>query len=81
MPFKATQMQLEITKLNEARSERKRQISHITYIESKIWHKYTYLQNSNRLTTLDNRFLVAKGAGVVVGSAERIGLVNTNYYI
>ena len=32
-------------------------------MESKIWHKLTYLQNRNRLTDIDNRLVVAKGVG------------------
>ena len=31
-------------------------------MESKIGHKWTYLQNENRLTDTENRFVVAKGA-------------------
>ena len=30
-------------------------------METKIWHKLTYLQNRNRLTDLENRLVVAKG--------------------
>ena len=30
---------------------------------SKIWHKGTYLQNSNGLTDTENRCVVAKGEG------------------
>ena len=32
-------------------------------MESKIWHKRTYLQNRNRLTDIENRLVVAKGSG------------------
>ena len=40
MPFAATWMQLEIILLSEVR----KQIAYgITYMESKIWHKETYL--------------------------------------
>ena len=31
------------------------------HVESKICHKGTYLQNRNRLTDMENRFVVAKG--------------------
>ena len=30
-------------------------------MESKIRHKWTYLQNRNRLTDIENRLVVAKG--------------------
>ena len=30
------------------------------YVESKIWHKWTYLQNKNGLTDTENRLVVAK---------------------
>ena len=30
-------------------------------MESKIWHKRTYLPNRNRLTDIENRLVVAKG--------------------
>ena len=32
-----------------------------TYVESHIWHKWTYLQNRNRLTDTENRLVVVKG--------------------
>ena len=30
-------------------------------MESKIWHKCTYLQNRSRLTNVENRLVDAKG--------------------
>ena len=35
----------------------------VVYVESKICHKLTYLQNRNRLTDIENRLVVAKGMG------------------
>ena len=35
----------------------------ITYVESKIYHKWTYVQNRNRLMDIENRLMVAKGDG------------------
>ena len=29
-------------------------------MESEIWHKWTYLENRNTLTDIENRFVVAK---------------------
>ena len=42
----------------------KRKTNTIRYhlcVESKIWHKRTYLRNRNRLTDIENRLVVAKG--------------------
>ena len=59
MPFAATWMDLEIIILSEISQ---RQIScDITYMESKIWYKWTYLQNRNRLTDIENKLMVTKG--------------------
>ena len=46
-----------------SKSDRVRQILYdITHmVESKIWHKWTYLQNRNRLTDIEKRLVVAKG--------------------
>ena len=33
------------------------------YVESKIWHKWTYLWNRNRLTDIENKLMVIKGEG------------------
>ena len=38
-------------------------IWHHLCVESKIRHKWTYLQNRNRLTDIENRLVVAKGEG------------------
>ena len=55
MPFAAAWMQLEILKLSEV-SQKEKTIPHdITYVESKIWHKGTYLQNRNRLPDIKHR--------------------------
>ena len=31
------------------------------YVESEIWYKCTYLQNRNRHTDIENKFMVTKG--------------------
>ena len=31
------------------------------YVESKLWHKWTYLQNRNRPTDIENKLMVTKG--------------------
>ena len=62
MPFAATWMQLEIITLTEVSQKRKtNSIWYHLYVESKIWHYWTYLQNRNRLTDIENRLGVAKG--------------------
>ena len=43
------------------------------YVGTKIWHKWTYLQNRNRLTNIKNRLAVAKWetGGKGAGSQHR----------
>jgi len=62
MPFAATRMQLEILIPSEAsQKEKYKHIRYHLYVESKIQHKWTYPQNRNRLTDMENRLVVAKG--------------------
>ena len=63
MLFVATWMQLEILILNVVRKRMTNTIAYHLYVESKIWHKRTYLQNRKRLRDVENRFLLAKGEG------------------
>ena len=56
MPFLATCRDTEII-LSEV-SQRKTNIQYHLYVESKIWDKLTYLQNRNRLTDVENKFMV-----------------------
>ena len=56
--FATTLMDLDIIILNK---ERKTPFN--LYVESKIWHKLTYLWNRNRLTDIENRIVVAKEEG------------------
>ena len=53
--FAATWMQLEIIILSQ------KDKYHMISLISKIWHKWTYHLNRNRLTNLENRLVVAKG--------------------
>ena len=48
------------------------------YVESKIWHKWTYLWTRNRLTDIANRLVVDKGEEGWIGS---LGLADANDYI
>ena len=59
MPFAATWMDLEIIILSK--SDRERQISwYYLYVESKVWCKWTYLLNRNRLTDIENKLMFTK---------------------
>ena len=67
MPFAATRMDLEIIILSEVRQRKINTMWYHWYVAPKIWHKWTYLQNRNRLTDIENRLVVAKGRGVEWG--------------
>ena len=62
MPFAATWMDLDIIILSEV-SQKEKDKYHTVLLtcESKIWHKWTYLRNRNRLTGIENRLVVARG--------------------
>ena len=65
MPFAVTWMDLEIVILSEV-SQREKEKHHMIslYVESKKkWYKWTYLQNRNRLTDLENKLVVTGGKG------------------
>ena len=62
LPFVATWMNLEIIILSEESQEKTNTICYHLYVESKIWHRGTYLQ-SRRLMDTENRPEVAKGGG------------------
>ena len=55
-----------------SKSDRERQISYdITYMWNlKKWYKWTYLQNRNRLTDIENKLMVTKGEG---GGKDQLG--------
>ena len=52
---------------------------HHLYVESKIWHKWTYPWNRNRLTDIDNRLVVAKEEEVVEGWIGSLGSAVANH--
>ena len=59
MPFKGTWMDLKIIILNEVKEKDK--YHGITYLWNlKTWYKWTYLQNRNRLTGIETKFMVTK---------------------
>ena len=64
MPFAATRMQLEILILSQVSQAEKDKYHRISCLcGTKLWHKWTYLHNRNRLTSLENRLVIAKEAG------------------
>ena len=61
MPFAATWMDLEIIILSEV-SQAEKDKYHISLVCGiKKWYKWTYLQNRNRLTDIENKLVVTKG--------------------
>ena len=72
MPFAATWMQLEMIILSEVSQRKTNTIWYHLYMESKIWHKWIYLWNRNRLTDVENR--LAKGEGVGRGMDWEFGV-------
>ena len=49
------------TKWSKSDGERQISIMYHLSVESKIWHKWTYLQNRNRFTDMENKLIVTKG--------------------
>ena len=74
----ATLMDLEIIILNEVSQKKTNSIWYHICVESKIWHKWTYLWNRNRLTDLENRLVVAKGEEEGVEWNESLEIVDAN---
>ena len=71
MSFAATWMDLEIIILSEVSQTKTNILLHHLYVESKIWHKWTYLQNRNRLIDLENKLMVTKEER---GGRDKLGL-------
>ena len=53
-------------------------IWHYLNVESNMWHRWTYLQNRNRLADIENKFMVAKGKGD--GGGINQDLSDTDHY-
>ena len=62
MPFAATRMDLEIIILGEVSQTEKDKNHDIAYMRNlKKRYKWTYLQNRNRPTDIENKLVVTKG--------------------
>ena len=72
--FAATWIELEILILSDVRKRKTSTIRYRLHVESKIWHKWTYLQNRNRLTDMENKLVVAKGVKGGLGGTRSFGL-------
>ena len=59
MPFAATWMDIEIIILNKLEKDKYHMISLMWNL--KIWYKWTYLQNRNRVTDVENKLTVTRG--------------------
>ena len=63
----------EIITLSELSREEKDKYHMIHwFVESKIWQKWTYQQNRNILTAVENRLMVAKKEGVLQRDGVRV---------
>ena len=56
-------MQLKIIMLHEVRKRKTNTIRSHLHVESKIGHKWAYLQNRNRPIDTENRLVVVKERG------------------
>ena len=74
MPFAATWVGQEIMILSEV-SQKVKDKYHISLmVESKIQNKWTYIQNRNRLTDIENRLVVDNGEGCGGGMDGEFGI-------
>ena len=77
MLFAETGMNLEIILLSEVGQTEKDQWYHL-YVESKIWHKRTYVWNRNWIRNVENKLVVAKGEWVGEGWIGSLELAVAN---
>ena len=76
-------MELKILILSEVNQKEKDKCHMISvlYVESNIWHKYTYLQKRNKLMDMKNKLVVAKREGEGVRWTGSLGLADAGYCI
>ena len=66
---------LEILILSEVSQTKTNIIWYLFYVESKKkWYKRTYVQNTNRLTDIENKLMVTKGERWVGGINQEFGI-------
>ena len=80
MPFAAIWRQLEILILSEVCQEEKDKYHYMLYVESKMWHKWTYLQNKNTHRN-GKQTCDCQGGGGGNGMDWSLGLAEENSYI
>ena len=74
MRLVSTWVDLEIIVLSEVNQKETNTMWYHLYVESKVWHKWTYLWNRHILTDLEKRIVVAKGEGE--WGRDRLGVWN-----
>ena len=50
-------------------------------MDSKIWHKWTYIWNRNRIRDIENRLVTAQGEGIGGRMEWSVGLTDTRFHI
>ena len=75
MPFESTGMNLEIVILSEVRQGEKETYHMILLICGiwKNWYKWTYLQNRNRVTDVENKIMIIGGRGSIWAGEDKLG--------
>ena len=81
MSFTATWMYLEIIILSEVSQKKTNTIWYHLHVESKIQHKWAYLQSRNRLTDIESRLVVTGRGKMGTGWTRSLGLADVNYSI
>ena len=77
-------METETIILSEVSQRKTDIIWYHSYVETnflKKWYKWTYLQNRNRLTDIENKSMVTEGERGVEGINEALGLTHTHYNV
>ena len=64
-----------LTLSEESQREKDNTIWYHLNMEYKKWHKWTYLQNGNRLKDMESIFVAAKGEGKGVGWPGGFGII------
>ena len=67
IPFSATWMDLEIIILSEVSHTKTNIIWYFLHVESKTLYKWIYLQNRNRLTDIEDGFVITNGGRGRIG--------------